>query len=106
MASNVDQIDSDFLPAIYDIVRSIEREMNDNNSKTVNSSKDQYDCHQKMLLLKEKFQKFRELVMKVEGIDCRKEEQLNRYDAFKEQLQLKRELLLRYKHCSIDTSKI
>ncbi|RWS08973.1 mediator of RNA polymerase II transcription subunit 9-like protein [Dinothrombium tinctorium] len=101
----VDEIDADFLPAIYDIVRSIEREINETNASQKALNREQSDCHQKMLNLKEKFQKCRDVIGRVEGIDFRKEEQLSKFEAFKEQLVMKRELLLRYKHCCpIDTT--
>lgn len=86
--------------------RSIEKEVNE-TAGPVQKSREQHDYYQKIQSLKERYEKFREQVNKIQGIELTKEEQLKRVDTLSKQLVMKRELLLRYRHnCPIDSTKM
>jgi len=97
-----EDIDTDFLPLIYDVIRSTEKEAHDSAQKI----RDSHDTYQKIMELKTKFQQCKEQIQKLNGIDYNKEEQIKRLDALRKQLTMKRELLLKYRNmCHFDTPK-
>ncbi|XP_064636643.1 mediator of RNA polymerase II transcription subunit 9-like [Lineus longissimus] len=73
-----------FLPLIYDIVKSIE--------------KDSHEVPQKISDLKARFQKGREYIEKLPGIDHNCEEQLQQLEILRKQFTNKTELLQKYKN--------
>ncbi|XP_074648448.1 mediator of RNA polymerase II transcription subunit 9-like [Tubulanus polymorphus] len=85
------EIDLNFLPLIYDIIRSIEK---DSQS---------HDVPTKLAELKSKLQKSREAVEKLPGIDLNKTEQLKQLHILQQQFINKTELLQKYKNkCNIE----
>ncbi|GAB6032630.1 hypothetical protein CHUAL_011509 [Chamberlinius hualienensis] len=89
-----ENIETDFLPLIYDIIRSIEKETADASQKL----RDSHDTYQKIMDLKMKLQQCRAQINKLNGIDYSKDDQLKRLDALRKQLVMKRELLLKYRN--------
>lgn len=57
------------------------------------------DSAAKVQSLKDRFAQFRQQIQKIEGIGVTKEEQLKSVDALKQQLVMKRDLLIKYKNC-------
>ncbi|XP_015790672.1 mediator of RNA polymerase II transcription subunit 9 [Tetranychus urticae] len=97
----LEDIDFEFLPLIYDIIRSIEKELNEGSSvgqKAIH--REQTEIPAKMQLLNDKFKKCREQLMKIEGIDITKEQQLKQLENLSKQLDMKRQLLTQYKNFS------
>ncbi|KAK6187959.1 hypothetical protein SNE40_005875 [Patella caerulea] len=84
MAANVAENELNFLPSIYEGIKSIE--------------KDSHDMNQKLTDLKSQFQKARECVDKLPGVQYSKEEQLKRIDILRKQLISKQELLQKYRN--------
>jgi mediator of RNA polymerase II transcription subunit 9 len=82
----VDSVDANFLPLIYDILKSLDK---DPNEMIVRVNE-----------LKEKLQKMREQIEKLPGIDLSKEEQERQLEVLRQQLILKTELLKKYKDFS------
>lgn len=124
MSVSAQELNTDFLPLIYEIIRrfvaivkqncnfsylffticifSIERETQDSTqlkSTTVQPSSS--DVNAKMQQLKELFTEFRSTVPKVPGISTSREEQLQVLMSLRQQLIMKRELLMKYKNSSI-----
>ena len=62
------------------------------------------DSNAKMQSLRDKFNQFRQQVLKIDGIGVTKEEQMKSLDALRQQLIMKRDLLIKYKNsCPFDT---
>ncbi|KAK3924308.1 Mediator of RNA polymerase II transcription subunit 9 [Frankliniella fusca] len=98
----VDDVDVEFLPLIYEIIRSLEKDPHDNAQK----SRDSQDTTQKILELQRKLEKSREQIRKLPGIEYNTEEQLKQLDVLRNQLRLKRELLHKYRNmCSFEIPK-
>ncbi|KAK7493334.1 hypothetical protein BaRGS_00015460 [Batillaria attramentaria] len=88
MASNsYGEEELNLLPAVYEVIRSIEKDSPDMNQ-----------VNQKLNELKTKFQKARECVDKLPGIQYSKEEQLKRVAILHKQMELKTKLLQKYKN--------
>jgi len=87
--ADVDGLDVDFLPVIYDIIRGIEKDTTDVN-------KTSQEVVQKILELNKKFEKAREQTRRTCGIEFGPQEQLHRLQALRQQLTLKRHLLNKY----------
>ncbi|KAI1301955.1 Mediator of RNA polymerase II transcription subunit 9 [Halotydeus destructor] len=101
--SLVGSVEAEFLPLIYDIVRSIEKEIHETTGPLQKNNREHHDYYQKIQLLKDKFEKFRDQVNKIPGIELTKDEQLRRLEGLQKQLIAKRTLLQTYKHaCPID----
>lgn len=88
-----DEGDFDLLSTIYDIIKSVEKEQQDNAQKL----KDSQEAGQKVLELQRKLDHAREVVRKLPGIELSKEEQLQQIDLLRQQLTLKRDLLNKYR---------
>ncbi|KAG8186987.1 hypothetical protein JTE90_005759 [Oedothorax gibbosus] len=102
--SQVEAVNTDFLPIIYDIIRSIEKETYETTQKQPHENT---DTNLKIPELKTKLQQAREQINKLPGVDYTKEEQIRRLEALREQLVQKRQLLLKYKSmCHFDSPKI
>lgn len=98
----VNDIDVEFLPLIYEIIRSVDREPHD-TQKAGQSS----DISQKVLELHKKFECARQQVRKLPGVEYSKEEQLEKLETLRKQLRLKRELVLKYRNMySFDIPKV
>jgi len=97
---SVNDIDVDFLPAIHEIVKTIERDPQDAASK----NKESLDASQKIQDLGKKIELAREQVKKLPGIDHTKEEQAAQLKALKKQLVLKQELIQKYKNLGGDVN--
>ncbi|XP_014368048.1 mediator of RNA polymerase II transcription subunit 9 isoform X1 [Papilio machaon] len=97
----VQDVDVDFLPIVYEIIRSIERDFHDNSAK----ARESQDCSQKVLELQKKFDVARSQIKRLPGIDYNKQDQLKQFEILRTQLRLKRELLQKYRNmCSFETS--
>lgn len=89
---SVADIDAEFLPAIHDIIKTIEKDPQDAATK----NKDGLEASQKIQDLNKKIEAARDLVKKLPGIDFTKEEQAAQLKALKKQLLLKQELIQKY----------
>lgn len=98
----VDEVDVEFLPLIYEIIRSVERDPHDSSQKTRESQ----DTSQKVLELQKKLEQARNQIHRLPGVEYSKEEQLQKLETLRKQLQLKKDLLLKYRHmCTFDIPK-
>lgn len=79
----VEEVDANFLPLIYDILKSLDRGPTEVSLK-VNE-------------LQKKFQQMREQIENLPGIDLSREEQLRQMEVLRQQLAIKTELLRKYK---------
>ncbi|KAJ9595511.1 hypothetical protein L9F63_013276 [Diploptera punctata] len=93
----VDDVDVEFLPLIYEIIRSVERDPHDTSQKTRESQ----DTSQKVLELQKKLEQARSQIRRLPGVEYSKEEQLQKLETLRKQLQLKKDLLLKYRHMCI-----
>lgn len=101
--TTADNINTDFLPLVYDIMRGIEKDTCETAQKTTES----VDSSQKILELRNKLQQCREEIQKLPGIDYTKEDQIKKLETLREQLVQKRQLLMKYKNlCHFDIPKI
>ncbi|XP_043483525.1 mediator of RNA polymerase II transcription subunit 9-like [Leptopilina heterotoma] len=99
----VDDLDVEILPLIYEIIRSVEKDPYDSNQKV----KESQDTSYKIVDLQKKLDSVRGQVKKLQGIEHSKEDQLQNLENLRNQLRLKRELLLKYRNmCSFDMFKI
>lgn len=97
----VQDVDVDFLPIVYEIIRSVERDFHDNSAK----ARESQDCSQRVLELQKKFDIARTQIKRLPGIDYNKQDQLKQFEILRTQLRLKRELLQKYRNmCSFETS--
>jgi len=82
----VDDIDVDFLPLIYDLIRSLDKE------------RDNQDTTHKVQELKTKLSTARDQINKLPGITYNKQDQVKLQEALLKQLDMKKDLLLKYKN--------
>ncbi|XP_021942262.1 mediator of RNA polymerase II transcription subunit 9 [Zootermopsis nevadensis] len=98
----VDNVDVEFLPLIYEIIRCVERDPHDTSQK----ARESQDTSQKILELQRKLDQARNQIRKLPGVEYSKEEQLQKLETLRKQLQLKKDLLLKYRHmCTFDIPK-
>ncbi|KAI5635474.1 RNA polymerase II transcription mediator complex subunit 9 domain-containing protein [Phthorimaea operculella] len=98
---SVQDVDVDFLPVVYEIIRSIERDFHDNSAKARESA----DCSNKVLELQKRLDYARAQIKRLPGIEYNKQDQLKQFEILRTQLRLKRELLQKYRNmCSFETS--
>ncbi|XP_075969149.1 mediator complex subunit 9 [Anticarsia gemmatalis] len=98
----VQDVDVDFLPIVYEIIRSVERDFHDNSALKARESQ---ECSQRVLELQKKFEVARSQIKRLTGIDYNKQDQLKQFEILRTQLRLKRELLQKYRNmCSFETS--
>lgn len=101
---SVENVDVDFLPIIYDIIKGIERDPHDSTQKTSGGSQ---DISQKVIELHKKLELAKEQIKLLPGVEYSREQQLDKLEALRNQLRLKRELLLKYHTmCSFDIPKV
>lgn len=91
--ANLENSDFDFLSIVYDIIKSVEKEGQDNTQKL----KDSAEAGNRVVELQRKLDHAREVVRKLPGIELSKEEQLQQIDLLRKQLGLKRDLLSKYR---------
>jgi len=87
-----EDIDFDFLPLIYQYLRGIEKEQGatDLNRVALEATQKLSELNQKIILA-------REQVPKLAGVECSPEDQLKKLDALRAQLNLKKQVLIKYK---------
>ncbi|XP_019879182.1 mediator of RNA polymerase II transcription subunit 9 [Aethina tumida] len=90
---NVEDLNIEILPVIYEIIRSVEKDHHDNTAKTRESQ----DCSQKVLELQKRLDQARADIRMLPGIEYSKEQQLKHLEALKTQLRLKQNLLQKYR---------
>lgn len=99
---SVDDVDVDFLPIIYDIIRGLEKDPHESSQKPSHSQ----DISQKVLELQKKLEVAKEQIKRLPGVEYSKEQQLDKLEALRTQLRLKRDLLLKYRTmCTFDIPK-
>jgi len=99
----VADLDIEILPIIYEIIRSVEKDPHDNTQK----AKESQDTSQKILELQKKLDSARAQIKRLPGIEYSKEEQLQKLETLRNQLRLKRELLLKYRNmCAPEVPKV
>ncbi|XP_075166439.1 mediator complex subunit 9 [Haematobia irritans] len=86
-------LDIEILPAIYNIIRCVEKDPKDNSAK----QRESQECSQKILELQKRFEAARAQVKLLPGIDYNKEEQLQQLELLRNQLKLKQQLIRKYK---------
>lgn len=91
---NVEDLNIEILPIIYEIIRSVEKDHHDNTAKTRESQ----DCSLKVLELQKRLDQARADIQLLPGIEFSKEQQLQHLEALKTQLRLKQELLQKYRY--------
>lgn len=87
-------VEIELLPVIYEIIRSVEKDPVDNAAK----QKESADCSQKILELQKRLGAARSTIRQLPGIEYSKEEQLRRLESLRKQLQLKQQLIKKYKN--------
>ncbi|XP_073847201.1 mediator complex subunit 9 [Musca autumnalis] len=87
------RLDIEILPAIYDIIRCVEKDPKDNTAK----QRESQECSHKILELQKRFEAARAQVRLLPGIDYNKEEQLQQLELLRNQLKLKQQLIRKYK---------
>ncbi|VVC96619.1 mediator of RNA polymerase II transcription subunit 9 [Leptidea sinapis] len=98
---SVQEVDVDFLPIVYEIIRSVERDFHDTTAK----ARESQDCSLKVLELQKRLDIARSQIKRLPGIEFNKQDQLKQFDILQTQLRLKRELLQKYRNmCSFETS--
>ncbi|XP_041977830.1 mediator of RNA polymerase II transcription subunit 9 [Aricia agestis] len=94
---SVEDVDVDFLPIVYEIIRSFEREYVDISAR----ARESQDCSLKVLELQKKLEGARAQIKRLPGIEYNKQDQLKQFEILRTQLQLKQELLQKYRNmCS------
>ncbi|XP_028900646.1 mediator of RNA polymerase II transcription subunit 9 [Zeugodacus cucurbitae] len=81
------------LPVIYEIIRCVEKDPLDNATK----QRESQECSQKIIELQKRFDIARAEVKQLPGIYYNKEEQLQRLELLRNQLNLKQQLIRKYK---------
>lgn len=88
-----EEIDFDFLPIIFDYLRTIEKEQVSTELNRVAR-----DITTKLTDLTQKITLAREQVPKLAGVEFSAEDQLKKLDALRAQLTLKKQVLVKYKN--------
>ncbi|TRY61626.1 hypothetical protein TCAL_04404 [Tigriopus californicus] len=91
------QIDTDILPVLHDIVRTIEKESLDVSQK----SRDSLEASQKVAVLHKKFEAMRTGIYGLSGIENSPKEQLKQLEILREQLRMKKKLIHKYKELNL-----
>ena len=97
---NVTDVDSDFLPAIHEIIKIVEKDPQDASAK----NKESLEASQKIQDFNKKVEVARDQVKKLSGVDFTKDEQAAQLKALKKQLVLKQELIQKYKNLGGDVN--
>jgi len=86
------EIDTEFLPVIYDIVKCVERDPSDAAGK----NKESLEAANKIGELSKRLEKAKEQVRNLPGVDLNPEEQRGQLASLKKQLKLKKDLVAKY----------
>ncbi|KOB66744.1 Mediator of RNA polymerase II transcription subunit 9 [Operophtera brumata] len=98
---SVQEVDVDFLPIVYEIIRSVERDYHETSAK----ARESQECSVKVLELQKKLEIARTQIKRLPGIEFNKKDQIKQFEILRTQLRLKRELLQKYRNmCSFETS--
>merc|ERR1711992_148996 len=97
---DVKDVDVELLPLVHDIVRALEKESNDHGQRT----RDSLEASQKIIELNKKVEKVREDIYRLPGIEAGKDEQMAQLQNLKKQLQMKKELIAKYKDLNLKVS--
>lgn len=93
-------IDTDFLPLIHDVIKTVEKDNQDASQK----NKDSLEASQKVIELSKKISSARDAVYKLPGIEFDQDEQLKQIQTLKNELALKKALIFKYKSLNLSTS--
>jgi len=93
---DVKNIDCEFLPIIYEILKRVEKDPTDSSAK----NKESLEVANRIQELNKKLEKAKEQVRNIRGVDLNPEEQKQQLAALKNQLALKKELIQKYKSFS------
>ncbi len=93
-------VDADLLPVLHDVIRTVEKDNQDPSQK----NKDSLEASQKVQEIHGKISALREQIYKLSGIEQSKEEQLRQLEVLKQQLQMKKKLILKYKELNLKVS--
>ena len=91
------EIDVELLPLVHDIIRVLEKDGNDIGQR----SRDSLEASQKIIELNKKVEKVREDIYRLPGIEVSKDEQLVQLQNLKKQLQMKKDLIAKYKELNL-----
>lgn len=94
---NAQDVNADLLPLVHDIIRVLEKNENDVGQR----SRDSLEASQKIIELNKKVEKVREDIYRLPGIEVSKEEQLQQLENLKKQLQMKKDLIAKYKELNV-----
>ncbi|KAF7495105.1 Mediator of RNA polymerase II transcription subunit 9 [Sarcoptes scabiei] len=97
------ELNVNFLPQIYDIIRCLEKEAQESTApKSLILGREQpIDYAAKMLKLKESFEKIRNQLANVPGSTFTRDQQLQTIKSLTQQLVMKQKLLAKYKNSSL-----
>ncbi|XP_065219836.1 mediator of RNA polymerase II transcription subunit 9 [Planococcus citri] len=96
------EVDVTFLPLIYEIIRGLERDPHDPVQKNAQSQ----DVSQKVMEILRKLEEVREYIRGLPGIEYSKKEQKQQLQFLRNQLLMKRQLILKFRNMySFDTLK-
>uniref|UniRef100_A0A336MKX5 Mediator of RNA polymerase II transcription subunit 9 n=1 Tax=Culicoides sonorensis TaxID=179676 RepID=A0A336MKX5_CULSO len=84
-------IEIEILPHVYHILRSVEKDQAEINTKH------SQECSQKVLELQKQLEIARNQIKALPGIDLNKEDQLQKLENLRNQLVLKQDLIKKYK---------
>jgi mediator of RNA polymerase II transcription subunit 9 len=98
-AKNLDakNVNVDLLPLVHDIVRSLEKDGSDVSQR----SRDSLEASQKIMELNKKVERVREDIYRLPGIEVNKEEQLAQSRNLVKQLNMKKDLIAKYKELNL-----
>merc|ERR1711881_460148 len=91
------EVDVELLPLVHDIIRVLEKDISDVSQR----SRDSLEASQKIIELNKKVEKVREDIYRLPGIEVSKEEQLAKLQNMKKQLQMKKDLIAKYKELNL-----
>jgi len=94
------EVDVELLPLVHDIIRVLEKDSNDVSQR----NRDSVDASQKIIELNKKVEKVREDIYRLPGIEVGKDEQMAQLQNLKKQLQMKKELIAKYKDLNLKVS--
>ncbi len=90
-------INVDLLPIVHDVVRALEKDANDVSQR----SKDSQEASSKIMDFNKRVGEVREDIYRLPGIETSKEEQLAQLQNLKKQLQMKKDLIAKYKRLNL-----
>jgi mediator of RNA polymerase II transcription subunit 9 len=94
---NAQEVDVELLPLVHDIIRVLEKDCSDVSQR----SRDSLEASQKIIELNKKVEKVREDIYRLPGIEVSKEEQMAQLQNQKRQLQMKKDLIAKYKELNL-----